>query len=225
MPQRTLPGMSLTGFWDLGDPYKTENDDNLRKLSALVNLQALSRSATPPGSPAPGAIYLVPDTDPTNPNQVAVWDGPAGSEAYVYLTPRVGLSAFVLDEGVRYFFNGVAWQVEKSYRQARLFTGPGTYFTGPPSAGGHLFVQTSGGDCTVQIRPDSVFNFTTGTYMYFLKPDAPNNARVEFVSPASVNGVVGGTVLLSAGQGSEIHVKKSYIGDTWFASGDIASIT
>ena len=39
MAERTLPGLGLTGFWDLGaNNWKGGMDLNLRKLSLLVQL-------------------------------------------------------------------------------------------------------------------------------------------------------------------------------------------
>jgi hypothetical protein len=55
MPSRTLPGLGLTGFWDLGsDGWKPDMDANLRMLSALVQAKATSRTTELPEEPSNG---------------------------------------------------------------------------------------------------------------------------------------------------------------------------
>lgn len=106
MPQRTLPGLGLTGFWDLGfDGWKNENDANLRALSALTQLRVLGRVnvAGLPGSPTDGMIYIV--LDGANANKIAVRD----DGAWVYLTPTAGYLAWDVAEEIFVKFNGTAW--------------------------------------------------------------------------------------------------------------------
>lgn len=106
MPQRTLPGIGLTGFWDLGaDGWKDENDVNLRKLSALVQARVISRTTALPASPADGDIYIVPAGAASNANEIAIRD--AG--AWVYIVPTEGFSAYVLDANENVQFDGAAW--------------------------------------------------------------------------------------------------------------------
>jgi Protein of unknown function (DUF2793) len=106
MAQRQLPGLGLTGFWDLGyRPWKDENDVNLRIISALLGMQALDHVAATPGSPVDGNIYLFTAAHPTQPNKVAIRD--AG--AWVYVTPLAGAIMFDLAAGVHKTFSGSAW--------------------------------------------------------------------------------------------------------------------
>jgi hypothetical protein len=109
MPSRTLPGLGLTGFWDLGASYKTGMDTNLQTLSALVQPTVISRTTSLPGSPAAGARYIVPSGD-ANGNDIAIWDGPSGSEAWVYLTPAEGWRVYVEDQDYDVRWDGSAWQ-------------------------------------------------------------------------------------------------------------------
>ena len=51
MAERTLPGLGLTGFWDLGaNNWKGGMDLNLRKLSLLVQLSVLSMTTALPST-------------------------------------------------------------------------------------------------------------------------------------------------------------------------------
>lgn len=110
MVKRTLPGLGLTAFWPQGDDtWKDEMDANIRALSALVNGSVKSRVTALPGSPSVGDIYIVPSGAGSNPNQLAVWDGDSGSEAWVYLVPNAGWAFYVEDESKNYQWSGAAW--------------------------------------------------------------------------------------------------------------------
>lgn len=106
MAQRTLPGIGLTGFWDLGfDGWKDEMDANLLALSALTQARVLGRVnvAGLPGSPTNGMIYIV--LDGANANKIALRD----DGTWKYLTPAAGFQVY--DVGTESFikFNGTAW--------------------------------------------------------------------------------------------------------------------
>ncbi len=106
MPQRTLPGLGLTGFWDLGaDNWKDENDANLRKLSALVQPRVISRTTALPGSPINGDIYIVPADAASNANEIAIRD----DGAWVYIPPAEGFAVYVADTNENVQFDGAAW--------------------------------------------------------------------------------------------------------------------
>lgn len=106
MAQRTLPGIGLTGFWDLGfDGWKNEMDANLLALSALTQARVLGRVnvAGLPESPTNGMIYIV--LDGANANKIALRD----DGTWKYLTPAAGFQVY--DVGTESFikFNGTAW--------------------------------------------------------------------------------------------------------------------
>lgn len=111
MPQRSLPGLGLIGFWDLGqDGWNTEHDANLRVLSALVQARVLSRTTALPGSPSDGQIYIVPSDAGANANRIAVRD----NGAWVYIEAQSGYRAWVSDTSTFAYFNGSAWSDEVS---------------------------------------------------------------------------------------------------------------
>lgn len=106
MAQRQLPGLGLTGFWDLGyRPWKDENDANLRIISALLGMQALDLVAATPASPVDGQIYLFSAAHPTQPNKLAIRD----VGAWIYLTPLRGAIMYDLAAGYHRTFNGTNW--------------------------------------------------------------------------------------------------------------------
>lgn len=109
---RTLPGSGLTGFWPLGNnTYKDAMDNNLRVISALLAGSVVSRTTALPGSGTLGAIYIVPAAAPSNANEIAIWDGPSGSEAWVYLAPRKGWHLYVDDADQNVQWDGTDWVV------------------------------------------------------------------------------------------------------------------
>lgn len=86
------------------------------KAAAVADLSALSISTTaPPGAPAFGVRYIVPAVGATGAwagqaNKVA-WYAQGGGAVggWVFITPETGLSAYVVDDGKTYIFNGTAW--------------------------------------------------------------------------------------------------------------------
>lgn len=106
MASRTLPGLGLTAFWDLGaDGWKPGMDDNIRMLSALTQCAVKSRSTALPASPANGDIYIVRADAGAEANKIAIRD----NGAWVYVTPKAGFLAYVLGDAEFVSFNGTIW--------------------------------------------------------------------------------------------------------------------
>lgn len=104
MASRTLPGLGLTGYWDLGyDGWKTDNDLNLLLLSVLCQAAVKSFRASVPGSPAEGDKYIL--TSGANAKKIAVYD----DGSWVYITPNNGTLVFNEDDDIYYTFNANAW--------------------------------------------------------------------------------------------------------------------
>lgn len=109
--QRALPGLGLVGFWDEGsNGWKPDMDENLRRLSALVQLNVASRTVPLPSNLADGAVYIVPDNAGANAKRLALRD----NGTWVYLSPIKGLRATVKDEDKFYWYNGTAWVEEQT---------------------------------------------------------------------------------------------------------------
>lgn len=102
--ERALPGLGLFGFWTLGsNGYKTQLDENLRKLSALVMPYVLSSVAAVPGSPTDGDIHRL--TVAPNLNSIAIRD----NGAWVYLVPSEGWQIYDRGADQRLLFDGTNW--------------------------------------------------------------------------------------------------------------------
>lgn len=113
MPERILPGLGLRAFYDPGQTdWGAPLSEYLRRLSALVQARAVSRGTTLQAAGDAGDIFIVPPGAAENANALAVWEGPPGSEAWVFLTPQPGWRAFVADEGGFAWFDGTAWVAE-----------------------------------------------------------------------------------------------------------------
>ena len=109
MPDRSLPGLGLSGYWDLGsDTWKPGMDTNLRLLSAVAGARVTSRTAALPESPGALSIQIAPLGDAQE-NKLAIWDGESGAEAWVYLTAQPGWHFYVIDEGINIQWTGLAW--------------------------------------------------------------------------------------------------------------------
>jgi len=108
--ERVLPGtLGLTAFHNLGDnTWKPTMDDNFLRLSALTQLTVISRTAALPSGPPDGDIYIVPSTDPTNPNQIAIRD----DGNWYYFSPKPGLIAHVQDDDFfwRWYETDAEWR-------------------------------------------------------------------------------------------------------------------
>lgn len=110
MTSRILPNLGLEGGWDPRENgWGPAMNSNLLNLSVLVQGVTLGLVAAEPTTPAAGNVYLLDETHATHPNTVAIWDGPAGSEAWVYLTPKTGWTFYNLADLTDYRFDGTVW--------------------------------------------------------------------------------------------------------------------
>lgn len=104
MTARQLPGLGLYGFWGAGATgWDVENDENLRKTSALVHGSIIDMVATEPVSPSEGDRYII--TSGLNADKFALYD----NAGWVYYDPIPGLLIWSVAEGVFKNWNGSAW--------------------------------------------------------------------------------------------------------------------
>lgn len=107
--ERTLPGIGLTGFWDLGSAYKDDMDANLRLLSALTQGAVIDAAASAPGSPSNGDIYLASAewTGIALENDIVIRD----NGEWVTVTPLEGWLLYDRTANTLKLFDGSAWVV------------------------------------------------------------------------------------------------------------------
>lgn len=111
MTERAMPGLGLRAFYDPGQANWGDTvSEDLRKLSVIVGAHVASRTTTLPVSGSAGDIYIVPPGGGMHADEIAIWDGPAGLEDWVYLVPTVGCHVLVADEGANVQWTGSGWE-------------------------------------------------------------------------------------------------------------------
>lgn len=219
--ERTLPGLGLTGFWDLGDDgWKAANDDNLLTLSVLVQCRVLSIVAVEPGAPAQGDIHFLNETHATQANSLAVYD----NAAWAYIAAFEGLELFNVTDNKRYRFDG-ATLVEIVAGEGGGGGGPlsvssdaSTDYT-PALGDAEGYKQMTAATAVVYNVPDNAtVAFPVGTRLFVEQNGA---GVITFTPEAGVTVNSRGAVYASAGQWAVATLIK-VAADTWLLSGDIA---
>lgn len=135
MPARIFPNLGLKGGYDEHESgWADDMSLNLLILSVLSQGSVEEKVSAEPGAPAPGTVVILDETEPTNPNTIAVWEGEVGAETWTYIEPKEGWLLYNQDAGYYEKFDGTVW--------AELETGGG-------STGGPAPVQTEAADYTV----------------------------------------------------------------------------
>ena len=86
-------------------------NEAFKRVDALLNCGVIDKDlATPPGSPATGDLYIVA-ASPTG-----AWSGHAKEITYFdqvwrFITPRAGLTMWVIDEDALYRYTGSVWSL------------------------------------------------------------------------------------------------------------------
>ena len=110
MPERIMPGLGLRAFYDPGQRnWGTSLSEDLRRVSALLQARAASRSTLLPPTGSAGQILIVPAAAGANANAVALWDEVAGTPAWVLLPPQEGWQVWIADEARHVRFMSGAW--------------------------------------------------------------------------------------------------------------------
>ena len=106
----TTPNLALPYIMAAQAQKHVTHNEALRELDAIVQLMVLDKDlATPPGSPANGARYIVA-ASPTG-----AWSGQAAKiaayqdSAWAFYAPQEGWLAWVGDENAFYAYDGAAW--------------------------------------------------------------------------------------------------------------------
>lgn len=201
MPARALPNLGLMGFFDLGeDGWDDEMSLNLLKLSVLVQPVVLDLVAAEPGAPALGDVVVLDETHATHPNEIAVWDGAAGEEAWVYIEPVEGWKVYSLAAGEELRFDGAAWI------EANPDVGGPSVVQDEPDAAydvaaidmGKYIRLTGGAAKTINVRPEATEALPANGEWHFRNTNIGDATFVEG-SGVTVNPPNGGTLVVPVG--------------------------
>ena len=217
MPERIMPGLGLRAFYDPGQRnWGTSLSEDLRRISALLQARAASRSMALPASGSAGQILIVPATAGANANAVALWDEIAGTPAWVFLAPEDGWQVWIADEARHVRFTAGAWIEVPRPGIVRIRTLTATSHTLEAIDQGCILETTGSSTVTVTIPDETSVPFETGTLINVTQIGA-GAATVTAGPGVSLNGVPGGSVALS-GQWSGAALSKRGT-DAWIIQG------
>ncbi|MGF1660622.1 MAG: DUF2793 domain-containing protein [Rubrimonas sp.] len=220
MPERIMPGLGLRAFYDRGQRDWGESlSEDLRRLSALAQPRALSRTTALPATGAPGAIYVVPEGAPANAHALALWDGAPGAETWVHLAPEPGWEVWIADEGVRLRFDGAAWVLVPRPGVVAIRTLAVTAYTLALADTGSIVETTGASAVSVTIPPDAAVPFEIGALINVTQIGS-GAATIAAAAGVSLNGVAGGSVALAAQWAGVALCKRN--ADAWTVQGALA---
>lgn len=221
MPERIMPGLGLRAFYDPGQRnWGTSLSEDLRRLSALVQARATSRTAALPATGTTGQVAIVPATAGANANALALWDqSPAGAAAWVYLTPEEGWQVWIADEARHVRFTAGTWVEVPRPGVVRIRTLTATSHTLEAVDLGSILETTGSSAVTVTIPVEATVPFEIGTLINVTQVGA-GIATVAAAPGVSLNGVTGGSVALDGQWSGAALVKRG--ADAWVIQGALA---
>lgn len=221
MPERIMPGLGLRAFYDPGQRnWGTSLSEDLRRLSALVQARATSRTTSLPTTGSTGQILIVPASAGANANALALWDqSPAGAAAWFYLPPQEGLQIWIADEARHVRFTAGAWVDVPRPGIVRIRTLTTTGHTLEAVDLGSILETTGSSAVTVTIPAQTAVPFEVGSLINVTQVGA-GVATVTAAALVSLNGIVGGSVALD-GQWSGVALTKRGA-DAWIIQGALA---
>jgi len=220
MPERIMPGLGLRAFYDPGQQnWGTNVSEDLRRLSVLVQARAISRATTLPVTGSAGDIWLVRADATSNANDVAIWDGAVGAEAWVFLTPQTGWQVWIADEARHVRFDGTAWADVPRAGIVPLRNLAVTAYGLVLADTGTIIETTGASVVTVTIPAEATVPFEIGTLINITQVGA-GVATITAAPGVALNGVAGGSVALD-GQWSGAALTKRGA-DAWIVQGALA---
>ncbi len=222
MPDRTMPGLGLRAFYDPGQSdWGATVSADLRKLSAVVQLAALSRTTSLPSSGSSGDIYIVPSGAASNANEIALWDGPSGSEAWVYLTPAAGWEAWIADDEERVRFDGAGWIALGESGEAPVIADSTASRTLALADKGAIVEMTSASANTVTIPDEATVDFPVGTLVNITQAGA-GTTTIAAATGVTLNGVsAGATDMDGRWAGAALYKRGA---DAWVVQGAVGDV-
>lgn len=221
MPERIMPGLGLRAFYDPGQRnWGTSLSEDLRRLSALVQARATSRTTPLPATGSAAQMLIVPAAAGANANALALWDqSPAGAAAWVYLTPQEGWQVWVADEARHVRFAAGAWVEVPRPGIVRIRTLTATSHTLEAIDLGSILETTGSSAVTVTIPTEATVPFEIGSLINVTQVGA-GIATVAAAAGVSLNGVPGGSVALDGQWAGSALVKRG--ADAWIIQGALA---
>lgn len=220
MPERIMPGLGLRAFYDPGQrDWGTSVSEDLRRLSALVQARATSRTAALPATGAAGQIAIVPSTAGANANALALWDELAGVPSWVYLAPQEGWVIWIADE-MRYLrFIAGTWTPVLRPGIVTIRTLTASSHTLEAVDLGSILETTGSSAVTVTIPAEAEIPFEIGTLINVTQVGA-GIATVAAAPGVSLNGVTEGSIALDGQWSGTALVKRG--ADAWVIQGALA---
>jgi hypothetical protein len=220
MPERIMPGLGLRAFYDPGQRNWGESlSQDLRRLSALVQARATSRTAPLPTTGGAGQIAIVPAAASTNANAVALWDEIAGTADWVFLTPQEGWQFWIADEARHVRFTNGAWVEVPRPGIVPIRTLTGINHTLEAIDLGCILETTGSSAVTVTIPAEATVPFETGTLINITQIGA-GVATIAAAPGVSLNGITGGSVSLGGQWAGAALTKRG--ADAWVIQGALA---
>lgn len=220
MPERIMPGLGLRAFYDPGQRnWGTSVSEDLRRISALVQARAASRTTALPTTGTAGQIAVVPSTAGANAHALALWDEVGGVPSWVYLTPQEGWQIWIADEARHLRFTAGAWTPVPRPNIVTIRTLTASSHTLEAVDLGSILETTGSSAVTVTIPPEASVPFEIGTLVNVTQVGA-GIATVAAAPGVSLNGVTSGSVSLDGQWSGAALVKRG--ADAWVIQGALA---
>ena len=220
MPERIMPGLGLRAFYDPGQrDWGTSVSEDLRRLSALVQARATSRTVALPATGAAGQIAIVPSTAGANANALALWDELAGVPSWVYLAPQEGWVIWIADEMRFLRFIAGAWTPVLRPGIVTIRTLTASSHTLEAVDLGSILETTGSSAVTVTIPAEATVPFEIGTLINITQVGT-GVATIAAAPGVSLNGVTEGSVALDGQWSGAALVKRG--ADAWTVQGALA---
>ena len=110
--KRVNNGLGLTSHWAyLSDHWDTEMNANLARISAITGRVTVESRTTNVADMDKTKLYIVPANAGANPNLIAMWnnDPVTADQAWIYITPLPGWTAFIVNEAIPLDYLYGAW--------------------------------------------------------------------------------------------------------------------
>jgi hypothetical protein len=222
MPERIMPGLGLRAFYDPGQRnWGTSLSEDLRRISALLQARATSRSTSLPTTGSAGQVLIVLSAAGANANAIALWDEVGGTPSWVFLTPQEDWQVWITDEARHVRFSGGAWIEVPRPGIVRVRTLTATAHTLEISATGSILEATGSSAVTVTIPAEESVPFEIGTLINITQVGT-GAATIAAAPGVSLNGTLGGSVALTGQWAGAALTKRG--ADAWVIQGALAGV-